>query len=451
MSNSIQNVSKENAEEIFSFINDDPNLSIEEKYQQAITLINSNIENQYLAGYAILENCVSNQDFSKKGDAIDFLQKLLNTKKDFELQRIVRIFCNCSLIDSEIQKEVFELRTKNDPYSNYAISQFLFLNSKQITKSDYLKKLFLTFTTIACEYKGIINSLDFILMDLCKTDFYLFFEFITKWIVESDFRKSDISFSDIWQSFFSSLNFETHTTYIYSCYFLHDDYIYHKVAAEIILKTGIISEKHFQFDNKIIQECTKEDIIFLCRKLLGHIYDIEKLCELFDSILQIKVDNNSITRIIIDVFIRLCSEYGFPVLQYFKKKDISDDSTISGIYKKLVTLLDNTCKKNINREDFPELFSTYEQKAAVSRKRQDENKEIIKNANSKSVIMNLVKPVTILYGKGFCYKMPDNPKSETSNFSKIEQSFYLSKKDIFCPVDSEMERFFFRIAKRGDK
>lgn len=438
-------------EAIAALVNNNSQKSLNEKYLQSIEFINSNVRVQCLAGYAILENYISNSNFSEKDSAIKFLLELLNTKKEFELQRTVEILCDLSLTYSKLQKEIIKLRNKNDPYINYAISQFLFSNSNQINKTDYLKELFLTFTTISCEYKGIINNLALILLDMCKIEFDLFFKFITKWIVESDLRNNSISFGDIWSAFFSTLEFGVHASYIYSCYLLYDDNIYHKVAAEIILKTGIISKKSFYFENEIIQECTKKDIIFLCRKLLGYVYDINKLCELFDSILQVKIDDNSITKIIKNVFLRLGSEYGLPVLQFFKGKDISENTTLSEIYIELISLLENICKRNINMKMFPELFSTYEQKISVSRKIKDENKEIIKSVNSKSVVMNLVKTVTILYGKGSCYTMPDSTNSQSSNFSKIEHFFYLSKKDIFCPVDAEMERFFFRIAKRGEK
>lgn len=438
-------------EAIVTLVNNNPNQSINEKYFQSVEFINSNVKAQYIAGYTILETCISNPAFSEKDNTIKFLYNLLNTRKDYELQRIVKILCNLSLSDLNIQKEIFELRNKNDPYINHAISQFLLSNSSQVNKTEYLKELFITFTTIPCEYNGIINNLGFLLLDLCKIEFDLFFNFITKWIDESDFRNSGTPFCETWSSFFHSLDFGAHINYILSSYFLQNDIIYHIVAAEIILKTGIISKKHFNFEKEIIKDCTKEDVIFLCRKLLGNIYDIDKLCDLFDSILQIKINDKDIAKIIFDVFVRLGAEYGIPVLKFVKEKNNSEDSTVSEFYTELLPLITNICKGNNDRELFPELFASYDQKIASSRKRKEENKEIIKNVNSKSVVMNLVKSVSILYGKGFCYKLPDSQKSQTSNFSKIEQSFYLSKKDIFCPVDAEMERYFFRIAQRGEK
>ena len=97
------------------------------------------------------------------------------------------------------------------------------------------------------------------------------------------------------------------------------------------------------------------------------------------------------------------------------------------------------------------MLANYEQKVTISRKKVEEYKEIAKKTESKSVFLKLVKHVKILYGKGFCFTTDNAPESKTSTFSKIEHSFYCSKRDFFCPVDSEMERFFFRIAKRGEK
>ena len=65
--------------------------------------------------------------------------------------------------------------------------------------------------------------------------------------------------------------------------------------------------------------------------------------------------------------------------------------------------------------------------------------------------MSIIKTVTILYGQGCCYNMEDGSQSRSSKFASIEESFYLSKKDIFSPVHSDIERRIFRNAKRGEK
>ena len=266
------------------------------------------------------------------------------------------------------------------------------------------------------------------------------------------YQKCNISFFEIWHSLCSSLDFEKQSFILYTKFFLKDNFDYHKAASEIIHGLEIHKNHTFHFDKDVIEKSSKDDIIFLCRKLLGHIYDIKTLCELFDSILQIKVNDETITNIIINVIFRLASEYRFPVLKYFKERLFSvEDDSIKKVYNEIIPRLEKICKIKDTEKQFPELVATYEQRAAVTKKRNEDNKELIKNANSKSIVMNLCKPVTILYGQGFCYNIDDKTESKSTNFAKFEESFYLSKKDIFCPVHSEMERFFFRIAKRGDK
>jgi hypothetical protein len=287
-------------------------------------------------------------------------------------------------------------------------------------------------------------------MDLLKTDFDLFFLFITKWINESDFKINNISFCEIWSSFFSSLDFNKQIVFIYTTYFLKDEIEYHRVAADIIHNKGILSEYTFNLDEEIIKECDIDDIIFLCRKILGHIYDINKMCDLFNSLLRIKIQDKRIVKIVTDVIITLSDDYGFPVLEYLKKKINSETSDIAEIYTSILP----SVEANSEKKDtllYPELLANYEQKVTISRKKAEEYKEIAKKTETKSVILKLVKHVKILYGKGFCYTTNNTPESKTSTFSKIEHSFYCSKRDFFCPVDSEMERFFFRIAKRGQK
>ena len=54
---------------IFSLINDNSSLSVDEKYEYALTFINSNIEKQYMAGYSIIEKCIYADSFSRKQEA----------------------------------------------------------------------------------------------------------------------------------------------------------------------------------------------------------------------------------------------------------------------------------------------------------------------------------------------------------------------------------------------
>lgn len=437
-------------EAIATIVINNDNLSPNQKYDYALLFIKSGIEKQYLAGYAIIEKCVLNDSFARKNEAISLLKESLSTKENSELASAVKAACNLSISEKELQNDIFLIRKNNNPSTNKVISTFLFLNSKAIIESEFLKKLFLTFTNIPCEYKGIISDLDFILMDLLKTDFNLFFNFITKWIDESDFKNNSISFCEIWSSFFSSLDFNKHVVFIYTTFFLKDEIEYHRVAADIIHNKGIMSEYIFNLDEEIIKKCDVEDIIFLCKKILGHIYDIKIMCDLFNSLLRFKIQEKRIVKIVTDIIITLSDDYGFPVLEYVKKKINSETSDIAEIYKSILPSVEANSEKK-NKHSYPELLANYEQKVTISRKKVEENKEIAKKTESKSVILKLVKHVKILYGKGFCFTTDNAPESKTSTFSKIEHSFYCSKRDFFCPVDSEMERFFFRIAKRGEK
>lgn len=437
-------------EAIATIVINNDNLSPNQKYDYALLFIKSGIEKQYLAGYAIIEKCVLNNSFARKNEAISLLKESLSTKENSELASAVKAACNLSISEKELQNDIFLIRKNNNPSTNKVISSFLFLNSKAILESEFLKKLFLTFTNIPYKSKEIISNLDFILMNLLKTDFELFFDFITKWIDESDFKNNSISFCEIWSSFLSSLDFNKQVAFIYTTYFLKDEIEYHRVAADIIHNKGIMSEYIFNLDEEIIKKCDVDDIIFLCRKILGHIYDIKIMCDLFNSLLRIKIQDKRIVKIVTDIIITLSDDYGFPVLEYVKKQINSEIPDMAEIYKSILPSVEAYSEKK-NKLSYPELLANYEQKVTISRKKVEEYKEIAKKTESKSVFLKLVKHVKILYGKGFCFTTDNAPESKTSTFSKIEHSFYCSKRDFFCPVDSEMERFFFRIAKRGEK
>lgn len=437
-------------EAIATIVINNDNLSPNQKYDYALLFIKSGIEKQYLAGYAILEKCVLNDSFTKKKDAISLLKKSLSTKENIELCSAVRTVCNLSLTENELQNDVFLIQKNNNQVLNKVISSFLFLNSKKLRESEFLKNLFLTFTTISCKFKEIISDLDFILMDLLKTDFDLFFLFITKWINESDFKINNISFCEIWSSFFSSLDFNKQIVFIYTTYFLKDEIEYHRVAADIIHNKGILSEYTFNLDKEIIWKCDLDDCIFLCRKILGHIYDIKKMCDLFNSLLIIKSEDEKISSAIQNLFITLANDYGFVVIDYIKSRRTDEDTKINKLYKNIIKSSENNNELNLKTKDYFELNATYEEILELSRKEFERQNNISKQAEKQSIMSKVCTKIPLKYGIGFssCYNGKNTSVSLLKEFST---TINMSKQDIYSPVHEQLLRTQYKICKRGDK
>ena len=436
-------------EAIATIVINNDNLSPNQKYDYALLFIKSGMEKQYLAGYAIIEKCVLNGSFSRKNEAITLLKESLSTKENSELASAVKSACNLSISEKELQNDIFLIRKNNNPSTNKVISTFLFLNSKAIIESEFLKKLFLTFTNIPCELKGIISDLDFILMDLVKTDFDLFFNFITKWIDESDFKNNSISFCEIWSSFFSSLDFNKHVVFIYTTFFLKDEIEYHIVAADIIHNKGIMSEYIFNLDEEIIKECDADDIIFLCRKILGHIYDIKKMCDLFNSLLIIKIEGVQITNAIQNLFITLANDYGFVVINYIKSKSTDEDTRINTIYKNILTVSEKNNELYLKKQDYYELNATYEELLELSRKEFERQNKISEQAEEQSIMSKLCTKIPLKYGIGFssCY---NGKNTNVSLLKEFSATINMSKQDIYSPVHEQLLRLHYKLYKRGE-
>lgn len=427
----------------------DDNLSLNQKYDYALLFIESGIEKQYLAGYAIIEKCVLNDSFTRKNEAITLLKESLSIKENSELDSAVKAACNLSISEKELQNDIFLIRKNNNPSTNKVISSFLFLNSKAILESEFLKKLFLTFTTIPCEFKGIISDLDFILMDLLKTDFDLFFNFITKWITDSDFKNNNISFCEIWSSFFSSLDFNKQATFIYTTYFLKEEIEYHRVAADIIYNKGIMSEYKFNLDEEIIKKCDADDIIFLCRKILGHIYDIKKMCDLFNSLLIIKIKDIQITNAIQNLFITLANDYGFVVIDYIRSKMTDENTEINTIYKNILTASEKNSELYLKKQDYSELNATYEELLELSRKEFERQKTISEQAEEKSIMTKLCTKIPLKYGIGFSSSY-NGKNTSVSLLKEFSATINMAKQDIYSPVHEQLLRVHYRLYKRGD-
>lgn len=437
-------------EAISILINENQDIIVDKKYNYSLEYINSNIPSLYIAGYSILEKCVNNPSFSKKTEAIDLLHQLMKTKTDNELLHIVHTACNLSLTEYSFQNDLISIKKNDNPQINYVISQFLFRNSKKIIHSDFLKKLFFSFTSITCEFKGIIDNLDFVLMHLVKIDFNFFYEFISKWILESDYQQKNISFCDIWKSFFSNLSFDTQVIYIYTSFLLKNEIAFNRVASEIIYNKGLLSKKTFSLDKTILENCNDEDIIFLCRKILGYIFDINILCDFFDSILQIKINNKMLVNDILNLFISLGNDYGYVVVEYFESKDLTVECEINKIYKNILLSLNNILEQNKKVNDYLELNGTYDELLEIKRHQFDEQKKIAAMSEEKSVITKLCKKIPLKYGIGFSSNN-DGKNSDVSYFKEYSVAINISKQDIYSPVNSQLVRTQYKLCKRGDK
>lgn len=431
-------------------IYENKNLSLDMKYNLALKYINSNIEIQYIAGYSIFEKCVKDDCFLKKTEAIDLIHHLIKTKTDKELNHVLYTTCNLSLIENKLREDIYFIREQNNPYTNHVISNFLFRNSKYINNSDYLKKILFSFTSISCDFKGIIQNIDFILMNLIKSDFNLFYDFINKWILESDYKQKCISICNIWNSCFSHLDFNNQLTFIYTSYLLKDEIIYNSVAADIIRDKGIVSKTNFLLDENIIRNCNDEDIIFLCRKILGYIFDINILCSLFDSILQVKINNNVIAETISKLYSSLAEDYGYVVIEYFESKDLKEESTLNLIYNSILINLKNILEKNKIENNYLELNGTYEELLEIKRYQLEEQKKIATMSEEKSVITKLFKKIPLKYGIGFSCNY-DGKNSDISFFEEFSVKINISKQDIYSPVNSQLTRTQYKLCKRGDK
>ena len=435
---------------IATIIIDNKTLSSNEKYDLSLNFINSGIEKEYLAGYTILENCFYGDSFDKREESVALLHTSVHIKKGNELNPIVYTICNLSLKEESFQNDVLMIRENNNPYTNQIISKFLFMNSKSIPTSNYLKTLLLSFTTLPCEFKGIINDLDLLLMDLLKSDFDLFFEFITKWITESDYKNRNISFCKIWSSFFSSLDFNKQVVLIYTTYFLKDEIEYHRVAADVIHNKGILSEYTFNLNEEIIKKCDLDDCIFLCRKILGHIYDIKKMCDLFNSLLIIKSEDEKIASAIQNLFITLANDYGFVVIDYIKSKKTNEEIKINKLYKNIINTSEKNNELNLKTKDYFELNATYEELFELSRKEFERQNNISKQAEEQSIMSKLCTKIPLKYGIGFstCYNGKNTSVSLLKEFST---TINMSKQDIYSPVHEQLLRTQYKLCKRGEK
>lgn len=284
-----------------------PFISLENKIDKAQQYITSKTETKRRTGIQLLTSIIT--DFSltddKESECISFLYDITGEHiKDYNAM-LVWEWCQIykKKQDEKIFEEIVNLRKENDPYINSNIVKFLFQNNKLIESDDKIRGLFLSFTDTKCEYIGIINNLDFILMELSKTDSAFAYNFFYRWIHDSDFGTQPESFHDFCKLWVSYINVLTANDNLYkkvlSQFFLAEDEVY-RIAAQQLILTGNMCSKtiDLSFDKTVFENCSSDDIKFVLRKLAGYVYLCEPLFSLTYSLIQLYADNEKISQLL---------------------------------------------------------------------------------------------------------------------------------------------------------
>jgi hypothetical protein len=439
---------------IVEIINNLPDLSLIDRHKKFKVFISHKSEAVVLSGVIGLGSLPYNIATDKIliDETIRVLDQACRNTPNQINQYIVDTLGRLYSLGINTLPQLLILSKKDDQYILFAISKFLNREYKKIDDATIFYALLTSLSKVSADCRGTIENIDFILysllIDASQKDVFL--GFIITWSQNENFQYCLDKMDTFLQCTLSQYNcnralFHTLITRLFNDNCSNS----HQMAAKIILDLTTSGFDDIEMDTDIIVSMNLEDVIFVSRKILAYIFHENTLCVLFFSFLKTFIKNDFIRPVIIDIFINHIG-YNYPntTLNYFKRmtKNDSEDKDILKHITTIITTLEDKekCYKYFN--EFIPMKKNYFLFALEEKKAMQKN---IKKS-SEHLFINSIPKVNIKYGKKFS-SYYNGKYSEPSGYADLSCSFEIPKSEIFSPVSEAIQRYGFKVAKRGEK
>lgn len=434
-----------------------PNIGIEDLHSEILTLI-SHIKEPVVQGAVIVlgnlkYDIKANKEIIEKTFII--FDELLERNSESINQAIASSLGELYYLGFEAQSRLLALSKRNDPQICFQVSRFLLFQYKNLTNDEWFKELLMTLSSTPCQYKGIIDNLDHVLYGLLETENnqILVECFFTEWLLNSDYLKSEHKLDSLFGSTLSKLSedavfFDTLVTK----YFNHDNYKVNQTASELIRYSNLYKKCSINLDQSIIKSLDIDDVLYICRKILGYLFDVKSLSSLIYSILTAKPKDTNVKGLVRDIFLnQIGMDYPGTTLQFLKEKLSATDLTVEleSTLREIIDALESHLNMIESLPRLNELFVPQRLSYQISLEESKNMNKAMEEAQKGSITSLIATKIPLKYGKSwFSYR--NGKYCSPSNLSSFSHSVEIPRSEIDNPVSASMKRAGFRMAKRRD-
>ena len=334
----------------------------------------------------------------------------------------------------------------DDKNLKYHISRVLMFNKGDEAYSEWFKECLLSLSDTLHEEKGIINNLNYTFVNILEAtnNYSVIKDFFLKWVQDSNItesfpQKSLEYFIHEFTSKYSILNNKFITEILNS-----ENSDMHSIMSYLTVGTT-------KLDKELLSGYSDNDLLYICRKILGYFYEFNTLKNLVLSIQEKEYLTKNNKALIIEVFTNhIGKEYIHDTLDFFKKIDkkaLNKDKKeiIENIIKNLEVFYDR-------RHDLPrlkELIPFSQESREIHKANQTLMSKSMEKAQEESILGQIGTKILIKYGKG-SFSYGEEKYSEVSYLHKFSTSMTIPTTERAHPVDTSIHRYHFRIAKKGD-
>jgi len=431
---------------------------IYEKHSRLLLMTNSSIETKSIYGIAGLGRIQYQPE-----DTHELLNKTLLCFDSLikQEQHIINGFITKSLVrlysfGDQIISRLINLSKKNDPNILLEIVIFLFIKYKNIKEEYYFETLLFSLTKVNSEFLGIIKELDMLLHSMvidtnCQIN--LVVNFLLKWMSDSDCKPNKIASLKMLNMTFHGIYSNTNVLQkLLLLLFNNDNLFASKLAAYIITSNSFPGERKTYLNPNTLSDLSDIDIIYICRKILGHFIQPDIMISLFYSILIGKKENCKIVELIYGCFHEYISHnYPETTINILTELLNSEETDIpcENILQRILEYTKQIKKDRVEKTFLKELVPSKKDLYLLHKEEWKSNQKYIDEANKKSVMASLVSTSYIKYGKYASYYI-DGHITKTTALKEFSYSMERTYDIIVDPVGFDMDRFNFQNAKKGE-
>jgi hypothetical protein len=434
-----------------------PNIGIEDLHNEILTLI-SHIEEPVVQGAVITLGNLK-YDINTHKEIIDktfiAFDGLLEKNSEAINQAIASSLGELYYLGIEAQSRLLALSKRNDPQICFQVSRFLVSHYKGIINDEWFKELLMTLSATHCQYKGIIDNLDHVLYSLLGTESNqsLFECFFTAWLINSDYQQNEQKLDSLFGSTLSKLSKNSvFFDALVTKYLNHDNYKVNQAAAVLIRYSNLYKNRPICLDQSIIESFDIDDVLYICRKILGYLFEVKTLCSLIYSVLTAKAKDTNVKGLVHNIFLNhIAMDYPGTTLEFLKERlSIVDlPKELESTVRNIVDALESRQKILNSLPRLNELFVPTRYSYQISLEESKNMSKAMEKAQEGSITSMIATKIPLKYGKSwFSYR--NGKYCSPSNLSSFSHSIEVPRSEIDNPVSASMQRVGFRMARRGD-
>lgn len=435
---------------------------------QAFSRENEKKVHQELLGYECHQSCyvvmavtdaLGCLDYEKKENrslvesTMQFFEKV-ETRQSDEIDRILA-FSYMSLVDySDVaQDKIVDFSGRDSAVIKTAVSQAMFRVNEKYRETEWFLKSLFNLSNGSCSMGGLVENIDFILSELVEKskNWDAAERFIFLWIENSDYVSKNFKFPDLFDSTTRGfLNNRQQFNRFLTLLFNSDFTASHRVASEFLSFCHIHKVHNVILDKEVLKAMDYEDCVFICRKILGYVNDSRQLCILCFSLLDAFPRNKKIKGLVYSLFINHIGDNHPGRALEFLENIVSNTKSVNKteIASDAIKYIEARGDERRALAKLNELVPSRQKSIKIARETRKVMSSAMEEAQKGSIVSMIASKSILKQGTGWFHYM--NGYSDISKLGHYSTEMEIPYSEVSHPVDAAIERFNFRVAKRGD-